>query len=199
MPSTIIYHLKATVIHRFALLSPKNDNPDCQTKKLLTFNTNTISMRLPKLTALFLSLSMIALLSCKSTAEVEDDNIYVGTITMSGAQETPPVSTTATGTVDANYNRLTKTLSYSIIFSGLSDSAVAAHIHGPGEAGVLAGVIQTFNNFPRRKDGSYSGSILIDGVKFTEADLLARRYYVNIHSKTYAGGEIRAQLNLNKK
>ena len=157
-------------------------------------------MRLPKLTALFLGLSMIALTSCKSTSEVEQDNIYVGSaLPMSGSQETPAVTTAATGTIDANYNRLTKTLSYSIIFNGLSDSAVAAHIHGPGETGVLAGVIQTFNNFPRRKDGSYSGSILIDGVKFTEADLLAKRYYVNIHSKTYSGGEIRGQLNLNKK
>lgn len=156
-------------------------------------------MRLPKLTAIFFVLSIVVIISCKSTAEVEEDNIYYGVITMSGAQETPPVSTTATGTIDANYNRLTKTLSYSITFSGLTDSAVAAHIHGTGEAGVLAGVMQTFNNFPRRKAGSYTGSIFIDGVKFTEEDLLAKRYYVNIHSKTYGGGEIRGQLILNKK
>jgi hypothetical protein len=156
-------------------------------------------MRLPKLTAIFLCLSVIVLISCKSTKEVEEDNIYYGTIAMTGAQETPAVNTTATGTIEANYNRLTKTLSYSIKFSGLSDSAVAAHIHGLGEVGILAPVMQTFNSFPRRKEGSYSGSLFIDGVKFTEADLLARRYYVNIHSKTYSGGEIRGQLILDLK
>jgi hypothetical protein len=156
-------------------------------------------MRLPKLTAIFLCLSVIVLTSCKSTKEVEEDNIYYGTIAMTGTQETPAVSTTATGTIDANYNRLTRTLSYSITFSGLSDSAVAAHIHGIGEVGILAPVIQTFNGFPRRKDGSYSGTLLIDGVKFTEADLIARRYYINIHSKTYSGGEIRGQLILGLK
>ncbi|HET6769156.1 MAG TPA: CHRD domain-containing protein [Chitinophagaceae bacterium] len=156
-------------------------------------------MKLPKLTAIFLCLSIIFITSCKSTEEVEQDNTYFGTISMTGSQETPPVTTSATGTIDANYNRLSKTLSYTVTFSGLSDSAVAAHIHGVGEVGILAPVMQTFNNFPRRKAGTYTGSLFIDGVKFTEADLLAQRYYVNIHSKTYTGGEIRGQLILNKK
>jgi len=83
--------------------------------------------------------------------------------------------------------------------SGLSDSAVAAHIHGLGEVGVAAPVLQTFSPFPRRKAGNYSGSLLIDGVKFTEEYLLGGRYYINIHSKTYSGGEIRGQLILAKK
>jgi hypothetical protein len=41
--------------------------------------------------------------------------------------------------------------------------------------------------------------LLIDGVKFTEEYLLGGRYYINIHSKTYSGGEIRGQLILAKK
>jgi len=157
-------------------------------------------MRFPNLTALLLSLPLFILISCSDdTADVERDNIYYGTIAMTGSQEVPPVTTTATGTIDANYNRLTKTLSYSVVFSGLSDSAVAAHIHGLGEIGVAAPVLQTFSSFPRRKAGSYSGSLLIDGVKFTEEYLLSGRYYINIHSKTYGGGEIRGQLSLAKK
>ena len=178
---------------------PKNQKLARQKKKLLTFITNTNRMRFPKLTALLLSLSLFILMSCTNTDEVERENIYYGTITMTGAQETPPVTTSATGTIDANYNRLTKTLSYTINFSGLSDSAVAAHIHGLGETGIMAGVVQTFANFPRRKAGSFSGSLLFDGVKLTEEDLLANRYYINIHSKTYGGGEIRGQLILAKK
>lgn len=136
--------------------------------------------------------------SCKSSDEVEKENTYFGTITMTGAQETPPVTTTATGTIDASYNRLSKTLYYTVTFSDLSDSAVAAHIHGLGEIGILAPVLQTFNNFPRRKAGTYTGTLFIDEVKFTEENLLAQRYYINIHSKTYTGGEIRGQLILNK-
>ena len=149
------------------LLFPKSPNLVCQTKKLLTFNPNTKSMRLPKLTAILLILPVTVLVSCKSTEEVEQENIYFGTITMAGAQEVPPVTTSATGTIVADYNRLTRTLSYSIEFSGLTDSAVAAHIHGLAEPGINASVLQTFNNFPRRKAGTYSGTLLIDGVKFT--------------------------------
>ena len=156
-------------------------------------------MNLPKLAAVLFSLPLLVLVSCKSTEEVEQENIYFGTITMTGAQEVPPINTSATGTITADYNRLTRTLNYNIQFSGLTDSAVAAHIHGIGEQGISAGVLQTFNNFPRRKAGSYSGSLLIDGVKFTEENLLARRYYVNIHSKTYGGGEIRGQLVLDRR
>lgn len=156
-------------------------------------------MRLPKLTAIFLCLAIVFVVACTSTEDVEKDNIYYGSITMTGAQETPPVTTSATGSIEANYNRFTKTLSYSLSFSGLSDSAVAAHIHGLGEAGILAPVVQTFNSFPRRKAGSYSGSLLVDGIKIKEEDLLANRYYINIHSKTYSGGEIRGQLVLAKR
>jgi hypothetical protein len=156
-------------------------------------------MKLPKLTAVFLSLSLIIITSCKNTSEVENENIYFGTITMTGAQEVPPVPTSATGTIVADYNRLTKTLSYKVEFSGLSDSAVAAHIHGLAEPGINAPILQTFSPFPRRKAGTYSGTLLIDGVKFTEENLLARRYYINIHSKTYGGGEIRGQLVLGTK
>lgn len=154
-------------------------------------------MKLPRLTVILLSIPVIFLFSCKSTDEIEQENVYVGTITMSGAQEVPPVPTSATGTIVADYNRLTRTLSYAVTFSGLSDSAVGAHIHGLAEPGINAPVLQTFNNFPRRKAGSYTGTLLIDGVKFTEENLLARRYYINIHSKTYGGGEIRGQLVLN--
>ena len=168
-------------------------------QKLLTFSTNTTVMRLPKLTAIFLILPVIILVSCESTSEVEDENIYYGNFALTGAQEVPPVNTSATGNVVADYNRLTKTLTYSITFSGLTDSATAAHIHGIAEPGINASPMQTFNNFPRRKAGSYSGSLLIDGVKFTESDLLANRYYINIHSKTFTGGEIRGQLTLAKK
>jgi len=157
-------------------------------------------MRLPKLTAFFLCLSILFITSCNDTDELEDENIYYGTLLpMSSSQETPPFTSTATGTIDANYNRLTKTLSYKITFSGLSGTgATAAHIHGLGEPGVVAGVLQTFSPFPAATSGTFSGTLLIDGVKFTEEHLLAGRYYMNIHTAAKPGGEIRGQLILSK-
>lgn len=157
-------------------------------------------MRLPKLTAFLLSLSIFILFSCgTSTEELEKDNIYYGrALPMTGGQETPAVTTNATGTIEANYNRLTKTLSYKVTFSGLSGNATAAHIHGLGEPGVTAGVLQTFSPFPAASSGTYSGSLLIDGVKFTEEYLLGNRYYINIHTAANGSGEIRGQLILKK-
>ena len=156
-------------------------------------------MRIPKLTALFISLAILFFVSCKSTEEVEKENIYVGTaLPMSGAQETPAVTTSATGSIDANYNRLTRTLTYKVTFSGLSDKATAAHIHGLGEAGVSAPVVQTFVGFPLLAAGTYSGTLLVDGVKIKEEDILAGRYYVNIHTALRPAGEIRGQLVLTK-
>jgi len=158
-------------------------------------------MRLPKLTALLLSLPIFLLFSCgKSTEDLEKENIYYGkALPMTGAQETPAVTTSASGTIDANYNRLTKTLSYKITFSGISGTgATAAHIHGLGEPGIMAGVLQTFVGFPTATSGTYSGTLLIDGVKFTEEYLLGGRYYMNIHSVARPAGEIRGQLILTK-
>jgi len=158
-------------------------------------------MRLPKLTALLLSLPIFLFFSCgKSTEDLEKENIYYGkALPMTGAQETPAVTTSASGTIDANYNRLTKTLSYKITFSGISGTgATVAHIHGLGEPGIMAGVLQTFVGFPTATSGTYSGTLLIDGVKFTEEYLLGGRYYMNIHSVARPAGEIRGQLILTK-
>jgi hypothetical protein len=158
-------------------------------------------MRLPKLTALLLSLPLFILFSCKSTEDLEKENIYYGNaLPMSSSQETPSFTSSATGSIDANYNRLTKTLTYKITFSGLSGTgATAAHIHGLGEPGVAAGVLQTFSSFPLIVTaGTYSGTLLIDGVKFTEDNLLAGRYYMNIHTAAKPAGEIRGQLILSK-
>src|SRR6186997_2789583 len=118
-------------------------------------------MRFPKLTALLLILPLFILISCKDdTEEVEKENIYYGkALPMSSSQETPPFTSTATGTIDANYNRFTKTLSYKVTFSGLSGPATAAHIHGLGEVGVTAGVLQTFSPFPAAASGTYSGTL----------------------------------------
>jgi hypothetical protein len=156
-------------------------------------------MRLPKLTAFLLALPIVILFSCKSTSEVEKENIYYGNaLPMSSSQETPSFSSTATGSIDASYNRLTKTLTYKVTFSGLSGNAAAAHIHGLGEAGIAAGVLQSFVGFPAATSGTYSGSLLIDGVKFSENELIAGRYYMNIHTAAKPGGEIRGQLILSK-
>ncbi len=125
---------------------------------------------------------------------------------MSTAQEVPPpVGSSATGSINASYNKTSKTLTYTVTWQGLtSDSIRGMHIHGPADPGFAAGILQSFSassasntsGYPLKASGSYSGSVFADGVVIKEEELLANKYYINIHTKLNPAGEIRGQLTL---
>jgi CHRD domain/Secretion system C-terminal sorting domain len=116
--------------------------------------------------------------------------------TYSGAQEVPPNNSTATGTILGTYNHSTNTISFSIIFAGLSAPTNNAHFHGPGAVGVGAGVTIAHAGFPLGvTEGFYSAVNALTDQQETE--LLAGLWYSNIHSVgPLAAGEIRAQILL---
>lgn len=108
--------------------------------------------------------------------------------TLSGSQEVPPVASEGTGTLDATFDRDTRRLTYTVTHSGLSGPATAAHFHGPAAPGQNAGVVIPFAN---------PASPIKGEATLTEAqaaDLLAGRWYVNVHTAAHPGGEIRAQV-----
>ena len=150
------------------------------------------SIKTTALLSLFLSFILIA---CEKEAEVKKVNVYSKNgIIMSGAQEVPANPSTGTGTIDVIYDKRTKVLTYSIKFSGLTGNATAAHIHGLAPFGFATGVVQPFSGFPAAASGTYSGSLLADGVFIKEDDILNGLYYANIHTPTYPGGEIKGQI-----
>ncbi len=66
---------------------------------------------------------------------------------MSGANEVPSVSTSATGNYTANYNRVTKALSYTVTYQGLTPTM--GHIHSvtaTTAAGTNGGVSTNFGS-----------------------------------------------------
>jgi hypothetical protein len=108
-------------------------------------------------------------------------------VALSGAQETPPVQTSASGsgTVTVNPDR---TVSADITVTGMS--ATAAHIH-EGAMGVAGKVI-----VPLTKEGD-NHFVAPAGAKLTEQQYeayKAGKLYVNVHSAQHPGGEVRAQL-----
>ena len=107
---------------------------------------------------------------------------------LSGAQEVPPVSTAGSGTVEATFDKQTNRLSYRVVYSGLSGPAAAGHFHGPATAGQNAGVVLGFSNAA----SPIQGEATLTAAQ--AADLLAGRWYVNIHTARNPGGEIRAQV-----
>jgi hypothetical protein len=110
-------------------------------------------------------------------------------VALDGKSEVPPTTTTATGTADVDYDAATKKLTWKLSYSGLTGPATAAHFHGPAEAGKNAGVkVPIANATSSPAEGS---ATLTDE---QAADLLAGKYYINVHTAANPGGEIRGQV-----
>jgi hypothetical protein len=115
------------------------------------------------------------------------------TISMTGAQETPPNLSPAVGGGIAQYDTVANTISVSVFFAGLTAPANASHIH-VGASGVPGAIIVSFVPFT---PAATSGSIVGGPLAFPAAnigDLLAGHTYFNIHDSVFPNGEIRGQL-----
>ena len=116
---------------------------------------------------------------------------------MTGAQEVPAVPTVGFGLMNVSYSKVTKVLSYDFTWSGFTGPITAAHIHGLAPTGYNAGVVQGFTGVSATAAGKFSGTLFVDGVRVKEEDLLNGLYYINLHTATYPGGEIRGQVHFN--
>lgn len=111
---------------------------------------------------------------------------------LKGSSEVPPNTTSGTGSVTATYDPATKELTWSGTFSGLTGPAMAAHFHGPAEVGKNAGVQIWISEKGKPFDSPFKGSAKLSDAQ--ASDLMNGQWYVNIHTKANAGGEIRGQL-----
>ena len=101
----------------------------------------------------------------------------------------PPNTSKGTGTLQATYNTATKQLSYTVNYSSLTGNATAAHFHGPADPGKNAGIVVPVQ-------GSVASPIkgtatLTDA---QAAELMAGKWYFNIHTEANKPGEIRGQV-----
>ncbi len=110
---------------------------------------------------------------------------------LSGKSETPPNDSTGKGDGDATYDDKTMELRWKISWSGLSGDPKAAHFHGPAKPGESAKptiVMQAPDGLTSPLIGS--ATLTDDQAK----DLLAGRWYWNIHTPNFPGGELRGQV-----
>jgi hypothetical protein len=108
--------------------------------------------------------------------------------TLDGKAEVPPITTEGKGTADIDYDPASKKLSWKLTYSGLSGPATAAHFHA-AEAGKNGGVAVAI---PNAASSPAEGSATLTDAQ--AADLLAGKYYVNVHTAAHPGGEIRGQV-----
>jgi hypothetical protein len=113
-----------------------------------------------------------------------------------GTNEVPPNSSSAFGSAFVTIDTTSNTLYWDVVTSGMSPTL--SHIHGQAAAGSNAGVLINFaNSAAQFTNGRTSGSIAIGTLSADNLNALLTNpanFYVNVHSATFGGGEIRGQL-----
>jgi hypothetical protein len=108
--------------------------------------------------------------------------------TLDGGQEVQPTRSAGTGTMNATVFPTTRAMTYTVEYTGLSGAATAAHFHGPAAPGANAGVVAPLAT----PTSPIKGSATL--TKAQMADLMAGKWYANVHTAANPGGEIRGQM-----
>jgi hypothetical protein len=109
---------------------------------------------------------------------------------LSGAQEVPPVASPSTGSATVTYDQASKRLAWSVTWSPMTGPATMAHFHGPAAPGANAGVALPIGGAGVASPANGQATL----TDAQAADLLAGRWYINVHSAAHPGGEIRGQV-----
>ena len=162
------------------------------------------------------TVAMAALLLLASVT-ARADSYFVN---LNGASESPPNASPGTGSAYITFDTVAHTFFIKLLFSGLVAGTTAAHVHSPtavagtGTAGVATQVPSFFVGFPFGvTSGTYEFTFDTSSLSFynptfvtanggtaasAEAALFdginAGKAYLNIHTSTFPGGEIRGFL-----
>ena len=108
---------------------------------------------------------------------------------LNAAAQVPANDSKGTGALTASYDTATKKLTYSVTYAGLSGPPTAAHFHGPADAKSNAGVALGAKDVAA---SPIKGEATLTDAQ--AADLMAGKWYFNIHTEKNKGGEIRGQV-----
>ncbi len=110
---------------------------------------------------------------------------------LSGGGEAPPNNRAGKGHVDAKLETDSRTLTWTVTYSGVAGAPIGAHFHGPvsyvGLTSEENAPIQV--GTPGSLASPFKGSTTIDDRQMK--DLKDGRWYFNLHTPTFPAGEIR--------
>lgn len=152
---------------------------------------------------IFMRKNLIALLTGAflTTAVVscsKDDNTNGNTETYntsgnaSGAQQSPAVATTGSGSLIGTYDARTNNWQYTINWTTLTSAATAVQLFGPANAGVNENMLLALTITTPGISGSAGGSVTL--TEQQEAWLLAGQLYYSVITAANITGEIRGQI-----
>lgn len=117
--------------------------------------------------------------------------VYEAIVPLEGSQEVPPIAVNTSGTARLRFESIDGQLVWEIEHN-LGDRVTAAHFHGPADRGENAAIQINIGDF----SNSYTSPIV--GETFLNAnqsfELFNGRWYINLHTTDYPGGEIRGQV-----
>ena len=108
---------------------------------------------------------------------------------LKGSDEVPANTEKGTGMVMATLDTATKVFSYEATYKDLTGPATAAHFHGPAAPGTNAGPVVPV---PAPVTSPIKGTATLTDAQI--ADLVAGKWYVNVHTAANPPGEIRGQV-----
>ncbi len=139
------------------------------------------------------TLMLLAGLALAGTVSLAQAAPVSFTVPLTGDQQVPPVQTPGSGTAKLTYDSSTHVVTWNITFSGLTSQATMAHFHGPAPAGKNADVkvwISQKGNMDLTSPLSGQATLSADDAQMFESGNM----YINVHTKTNPGGEIRGQV-----
>ncbi|EJN09155.1 CHRD domain-containing protein [Bradyrhizobium sp. YR681] len=137
--------------------------------------------------ALYLAGAMVAALPL-GLSTITNAEVVKLQAELKGSNEVPPNTSSGSGKAEASFDSDTRFLTYTVTYTGLSGPALGAHFHGPGEAGKNAGIALPFKS----TESPIQGTATLTDTQ--AADLLAGKWYANIHTAANPGGELRGQM-----
>lgn len=112
------------------------------------------------------------------------------TASLAGSKEVPPTPSAGSGSVEGVINMASRELRWNIKCQGLTGPVTAMHFHGPATEAQNAAVVVPM---PGGCDGQgTTGKMVITQNQL--ADMLAGKWYVNVHTDRFPKGEIRGQV-----
>jgi hypothetical protein len=121
----------------------------------------------------------------------KQSSLVAFTTQLRGANEVPANASPGSGSVDAVFDTSTNLLRWKVNYTRLTGPATAGHFHGPAGIGANAGVAL---GWARPLSSPMDGSATLTAAQ--AADLMAGKWYANIHTARFPAGEIRGQMTL---